>query len=122
MNDFELKDITVSFYRHMKSSTMELMTVGRVLNGICSDYYEPQVDKIRKLKDAAMTEEADEIKHNLHAVTFCATFKDRRLSSLYEHYNSLRLLGTRSVCGLLLDVTIWYWMERIGTTMLYERT
>ena len=105
MEDFELKDIAVSFYRHMKSPTMELMTVGRVLKGICSDYYEPQVDKIRKLKEAAMTIEADEIKHNLHAVTFCATFKDRRLSSLYQHYNSLMVIDIDKLSNEEMDRT-----------------
>ena len=125
MEDFELKDIAVSFYRHMKSPTMELMTVGRVLKGICSDYYEPQVDKIRKLKDAAKTIEADEIKHNLHAVTFCATFKDRRLSSLYQHYNSLMVIDIDKLSNEEMARTkgcleqdpyvACYWMSPSGT-------
>lgn len=92
MTKNELLDKTVSFYRHKKSAEAVPATVGQVLNAIRSPFYESQVATIRQLKAQGKLAEADEIKGNLHAVTFCATFESRRLSSLYHKYNNLMVI------------------------------
>ena len=125
MNSSELKKISVSFYRNMKSSTMELMTVGRILEGISSTYYESQVRKIRELNKVGKYEEACELKQNLHAVTFSATFYDRRLSSLYHQYNYLMVIDIDKLsveemertknCLEQNPVVACYWISPSGT-------
>lgn len=92
MTKEELTAINVSFYRNMKSADAKPATIGQVLTTIRSSFYEPQVTTIRQLKAQGKQAEADEIKSNLHAVTFCATFNGRRLSSLYDTYNSLMVI------------------------------
>lgn len=92
MKKDELTVIPVSFYRNMRSATPELLNIGRALDGIAGNYYESQVKRIRHLKEYGKIEEANELKQNLHAVTFCATFEGRRLSSLYTKYNSLLVI------------------------------
>lgn len=92
MSKEELLALPVSFYRNMKSSKAESLTVGRVLNGIKGNYYAADIQLIRSLRGQGKKQEADELKGNLHAVTFCATFAGRRLSSLYEHYNSVMVI------------------------------
>lgn len=124
MNKNELKEIPVSFYRNMRSTTSELMNIGRVLDGIAGDYYESQVKRIRHFKEEGKIEEANELKQNLHAVTFSATFKSRRLSSLYTEYNSLLVididkLSTKEVwrvkdCLELIPFVACYWMSPSG--------
>lgn len=124
MNKEELMVIPVSFYRNMRSATPELLNVGRVLDGIAGNYYESQVKRIRHLKEEGKIEEANELKQNLHAVTFCATFEGRRLSSLYTGYNSLLVididkLSTEEVlrvkaCLELIPFVACYWMSPSG--------
>lgn len=92
MKKEELIAIPVSFYRNMKSSVAEPVTIGPVLDAIRGSFYETQVKTIRQLKAQGKQDEADEVKGNLHAVTFCATFKSRRISSLYEKYNQLMVI------------------------------
>lgn len=92
MKKEELLNIPVSFFRNMKSTDVVQTQVENVLNAICSPFYEKQVKAIRQLKSQGKQDEADEIKGNLHAVTFCATFNGRRLSSLYHTYNSLMVI------------------------------
>lgn len=92
MKAIELSEIPVSFYRNMKYSVSESLTVGRVLNGIRGSFYQSQIEKIRLLAKVGKKAESDEIKQNLHAVTFCATYDGRRLSSLYKQYNSLMVI------------------------------
>ena len=88
----ELLRIPVSFYRNMKDSIAEPFTIERILKGIRSDFYESQIKRIRQLKNEGKKKEADELKGNLHAVTFCATFNNRRKSSLCTGYNSLMVI------------------------------
>lgn len=92
MTKDELTAINVSFYRNMKSADAKAVTIGQVLDAIRSTFYEPQVSTIRRLKAEGKKAEADEVKGNLHAVTFCATFNGRRLSGLYRTYNSLMVI------------------------------
>ena len=92
MTKDELTTINLSFYRNMKSVGAMQVTIGQVLTAIRGSFYEHQVTTIRQLKAQGKQEEANEIKSNLHAVTFCATFCDRRLSSLYHTYNSLMVI------------------------------
>ena len=92
MTKDKLTAINVSFYRNMKSADAKPATIGQVLTAIRSSFYESQVTTIRQLKSQGKQVEADEIKSNLHAVTFCATFNGRRLSSLYHTYNSLMVI------------------------------
>lgn len=92
MTKDKLTDINVSFYRNMKSADAKPATIGQVLTAIRSSFYESQVTTIRQLKYQGKQDEADEIKSNLHAVTFCATFNGRRLSSMYHTYNSLMVI------------------------------
>lgn len=92
MRKEELLEIPVSFYRNMKSTEVVPATIGKVLDAIQGSFYELQVKSIRKLKILGKFAEADELKGNLHAVTFCATFKGRRLSGLYEEYNNLMVI------------------------------
>lgn len=92
MKKEDLIAIPVSFYRNMKSSEAELMTIGSVLEDIRGAFYETQVKTIRQLKAQGKQKEADEVKGNLHAVTFCATFKSRRISSSYDNYNNLMVI------------------------------
>ena len=80
MTKEELSALNVSFYRNLKSADAKIVTIGQVLDAIRSTFYEPQVTTIRRLKAEGKKAEADEVKSNLHAVTFCATFNGRRLS------------------------------------------
>lgn len=92
MTNEELKSIPISFFLNMKSAEARTASVGQVLDAITGPFYEKQVKTIRQLKAQGKKDEANEIKGNLHAVTFCATFKGRRLSGLYERYNSLMVI------------------------------
>ena len=92
MKKEELLNIPVSFFRNMKSTDVVQTQVENVLNAICSPFYEKQVKAIRQLKSQGKQDEADEVKGNLHAVTFCATFENRRLSGLYHKYNNLMVI------------------------------
>ena len=92
MKKKEIIEKYVSFYRNMKSSVAIPVSIGEVLTAIQGDFYKSQIKIIRQLKEQGKKEEADEIKSNLHAVTFSATFKDRRLSSLYKSYNYLMVI------------------------------
>lgn len=88
----ELLNIQVSFYRNMKSTEVIQTNVEKVLSAIKGTFYETQVKTIRQLKTQGKQAEADELKGNLHAVTFCATFEGRRLSGLYHQYNNLMVI------------------------------
>lgn len=124
MNKDELTVIPVSFYRNMRSATPELLNIGRVLDGIAGNYYESQVKRIRNLKENGKNEEAYELKQNLHAVTFCATFAGRRLSSQYTEYNSLLVIDIDKLsaeevwrvkeCLELIPFVACYWMSPSG--------
>ncbi len=92
MTKEELVAIPVSFYRNMKSAEPRTVLLGKVLGAISSPFYETQVKTIRQLKAQGKQAEADEVKGNLHAVAFCATFEGRRLSSLYHEYNCLMVI------------------------------
>lgn len=92
MKKEELLNTPISFYRNMRSTKVIQTTVEKVLNAIEGPFYETQVKTIRHLKAQGKQAEADEVKGNLHAVTFCATFEGRRLSSLYHTYNSLMVI------------------------------
>lgn len=92
MRKEELLDLMVSFYRNMKSSVAEPVKMGAVLDAIQGDFYETQIKTIRQFRALGKQEEADEVKKNLHAVTFCATFRNRRLSSLYQTYNNIMVI------------------------------
>lgn len=85
-------NIRVSFFRHKTSSEPVLATIGQVFVAIKGSFYENQIKTIRRLKAQGKQAEADEVKNNLHAVTFCATFEGRRLSGLYKEYNPLMVL------------------------------
>ena len=87
-----LLSIPVSFYRNMKSTEVIQTTVEKVLSANQGSFYETQVKTIRQLKAQGKQAEADEVKGNLHSVTFCATFEGRRLSSLYHQYNNLMVI------------------------------
>ena len=51
---------------------------------------------IRKLKEQGKKEAADEMKNNLHTVTFYATFKNLLRSSMYQQYNNLIVIDITS--------------------------
>ena len=68
MKKEELIAIPVSFYRNMKSSVAEPVTIGPVLDAIRGSFYETQVKTIRQLKAQGKLDEADEVKRNLHSV------------------------------------------------------
>ena len=103
---------------------MELTTVGKVLSDISGSIYKDQIMLIRQLKADGKKEEADEVKINLHAVTFCATFKSRRISSLYQNYNSLMVLDIDKLseneiervgeCLGICPVVACYWKSPSG--------
>lgn len=124
MRKEELLEIPVSFYRNMKSTEVVPATIGKVLDAIQSPFYESQVKSIRKLKILGKFEEADELKGNLHAVTFCATFKGRRLSGLYEEYNSLMVIDIDKLsademkrvkdCLEVCPIVATYWQSPSG--------
>lgn len=104
MKKEELLNTPISFYRNMRSTKVIQTTVEKVLNAIEGPFYETQVKTIRHLKARGKQAEADEVKGNLHAVTFCATFEGRRLSSLYHTYNSLMVIDIdklpEELCGM----------------------
>lgn len=92
MNKTELLSLPISFYRHKTSAEPKCVSVGQVLEVIRGPFYESQITTIRKLKAQGKQAESDEVKNNLHAVTFCAYFPGRRLSGLYQKYNNLMVL------------------------------
>lgn len=76
----ELLNTNVSFYVNRYSSQPISVTVEEVLNRIASNYYEEQIKRIRFFKQKEKFEEANRIKNNLNAVTFCGNFEaDRKL-------------------------------------------
>ncbi len=93
MNKAELQSLHISFFRH-KTLPAEPrgISIGQVLDVIRGPFYKTQINTIRQLKAEGKKAESDEVKNNLHAVTFCATYNDRRLSSLYDYYNNLMVL------------------------------
>lgn len=99
MNKEELLNISVSFYRYLKSAVAVPANIGQVLAAIRGSYYETQVRNIRGLIAQGKKAEADELKGNLPAVTFCATFQGRRLSGLCQHYNSLMVIDIDKLEG-----------------------
>lgn len=125
MTKDELTAINVSFYRNMKSADAKAATIGQVLDVIRSTFYETQVTTIRRLKAEGKKAEADEVKGNLHAVTFCATFQNRRLSGLYRQYNSLMVIDIDKLpddemervreCLEACDVVGTYWKSPSGS-------
>lgn len=125
MDKEQLQKIPVSFYRNMKDSLCEPLTVERVLNGIRSNFYESQIKKIRLLREDGRKQEADELKENLHAVTFCATFDKRRKSSFYSGYNNLMVIDIDKLDSSELErvqnclkenpYVACYWMSPSGT-------
>lgn len=68
------------------------MTLGQALDAIRGPFYENQIKTIRQLKAEGKKDAADEVKNNLHAVTFCATFQTRRVSGMCQNYNNLMVL------------------------------
>ena len=48
--------------------------------------------RIRQLKAEGREDEAKVEKEKLHAVTFCATFDERRVGSMYQRYNRLMVI------------------------------
>ena len=92
MTKEELQNIPVSFYRHKTSAEPRAANIGQVLGAICGSFYEQQVKTIRQLKEQGKKDAADEVKNNLHAVTFCATFENLRRSSMYQQYNNLMVI------------------------------
>lgn len=125
MTKDELIRIPVSFYRNMKSADAKPVTIGQVLDAIRSSFYESQVKTIRLLKEQGRTDEADEVKGNLHAVTFCATFKGRRISSNCGQYNNLMVIDIDKLppeemervrnCLEDYSVVATYWKSPSGT-------
>lgn len=99
MTNQELRNIPVSFYRHKTSVEPQPTFVGNVLDAIRGKFYESQVRTIRMLKTQGKNDEANEIKNNLHAVTFCATFPGRRLSGMYGQYNHLMVIDIDKLEG-----------------------
>ena len=87
-----LLNIPVSFYRNMKLGKTKDVSVGQALDAIKGTFYEAQVKNIRQLKTEGRENEAKQQKELLHAVTFCATFEDKRQGSLYQHYNRLMVI------------------------------
>jgi len=88
----DLDNIHVSFYRNMKSHVAESMTIRRVMEGICSNYYKDVVQRIRSLKKQGDINAANEIKCSLHAVTFCGVYEGRRKADLCKYYNNLMVI------------------------------
>lgn len=82
-------DTQVSYFPHMTTSAEKFMPLLDVLNMIRTDVFKKRIIELRRYKSAGNNENATAIKSNLPAVTFCATFKGRRLSSAYSHYNNL---------------------------------
>lgn len=119
-----LLDVQVSFYRNMKSSIAQTVSVGSVLDAIRGNFYESQIKTIRQLRSLGKQVEADEVKSNLHAVTFCSTFKDRRLSSLCQNYNSLMVIDVDKLDAIEMSrvkncleespVVACYWISPSG--------
>lgn len=93
MTSNEFRAIPISFFRH-KTLTAEPrdITLGQVLDAIRGPFYEMQIKTIRQLKANNKEIEAGEVKNNLHAVTFCATFPNQRRSSMFGTYNNLMVL------------------------------
>lgn len=88
----DLYNISVSFYRNMKSHVAEEMPISRVMKGICSNYYKNAVQRLRLLKGQGDTNTANEIKCSLHAVAFCGVYEGRRKTDLCKHYNNLMVI------------------------------
>jgi len=92
MQKGELLHTPVTFYNNMKSWNARQITIDSVLSAIKGDYYACSISQIRSLKAKGKNDAANEIKSNLPAVTFAATFEGRRISELCQHYNSLLVI------------------------------
>lgn len=88
----ELLNTNVSFYVNRYSSQPISVTVEEVLNRIASNYYEEQIKRIRFFKQKEKFEEANRIKNNLNAVTFCGNFEADRKASLCKFYNNILVI------------------------------
>lgn len=85
-------NIPVSYFPNKISQTTQQMSLGDVLNTIQSNRFKMLISELRRYKAEGKQDRADAIKSNLPAVTFCATFSGRRISSQYAHYNNLLVI------------------------------
>lgn len=68
---------------------------------------------IRQLKEQGKKEAADRVKNNLHAGTFCTTFKNLLRSSIYQQYNNLMVIDITSNTYILI-ATVALFIINIG--------
>lgn len=81
-----------SFFERKEAKAKHPLTICRILNGIRSDYYKKDVLSIRQLLSLSENKRASNIKNNLNAVTFSATFPNERKANNYEIYNFLLVI------------------------------
>lgn len=84
--------IPVSYFPNKTSQATQQMSLGDVLKTIQSNRFEMLISELRRFKADGKQDRADAIKSNLPAVTFCATFDGRRISTQYAHYNNLLVI------------------------------
>lgn len=94
-----MQDKKVSYYANMKSATDEKYSVVDVLRRIKEGECRFQIEQLRKYKQVGNKEMANKIKAYLPAVTFCATFNGRRVTSNVSSYNYLMVIDVDKLDG-----------------------
>lgn len=87
-----LEQINVTYFKSIYHNAFENMTIGRVLNGIKSDYFKEQIQNARNCKANGDQQGYDRIKSELHAVTFCGTYAKHRNANECVKYNNLLVI------------------------------
>lgn len=82
-------NLTVSFQENTWSEIILEPTIETILKEIKSDKYKPQISALRLSLENGDHEFYDNYKKKLPAVTFSATFNQRRKSDNLKNYNSL---------------------------------
>ena len=85
-------DTRVSYFPRMTSNAEKVLSLQEVLDMIRSDEFSERIGRLRGYKKDENEELARRVKSNLPAVTFCATFEQKRRSDLFVHYNNLLVI------------------------------
>lgn len=103
MTSQTLLEQTVSFQENTWSGISNTLTVGQSLNLIKSGAYRPQIDRLRSYLDSGDRPRYDLEKKKLPAITFSASFDQKRNRKSVSHYNSLLVLDIDKLEPHVLD-------------------
>jgi len=99
----EIVSKRVSFQQTVWSSVSKELTVEEVLNQIRDGNHSVQVERLRNTLKGGDSDQYNLHKKNLPAVTFCGTFKERRIKECISSYNNLLVLDIDKIAEQEID-------------------